>query len=482
MLKQPFGHWPNRNVAMGLLSFLSFISFISFMLGATSVFGAQAEIDEAKPSHEYSLDELIELARRLSPGLAANGKATTAVRAQVKEAKRNWLPTGELSSILTVSPKINCSPSEKECTFTEDPFPKLDTVIQFHGVFTRTQLTFVQPVYTFGKITAGIEAAEAGVEASASREQGLSSELELNIRKAYYGFKLARDIEVTLKEGLGYIQQAENMVQKDLDEGGGNMTITDKLRLQSTRAEVETQMLEVGRGEQIARAGIKALIGPQAPHDLAIDKAEIEKLNVTVRPLSFYEEQARHSRPEIRALDFLMRSKHKLADLEWAKQYPDLALVGTATYAYASAVDTPRNAFANNPFNTHGVGIAAAIRMPIDFGQRNARAQKALAEAEEAALRRQEAIGGIGFEVSKAYIEVMEANSRIETLAKGEKLSRRWLTAIVQKMDLGLAETREVTDALKSYFTMRVRYLQAISDFNIATAALTRATGSKVEN
>ena len=43
---------------------------------------------------------------------------------------------------------------------------------------------------------------------------------------------------------------------------------------------------------------------------------------------------------------------HALADLERRKQYPDLVLVGTATYAYASSIDNPRNAFFNDPFNT----------------------------------------------------------------------------------------------------------------------------------
>ena len=471
MLKPPFAHWQKSFAVAGLLPLLSFI--------AVPQAWAQSEAvsSDAPATDELSLEDLIALARRFNPGLAAGGRATTAIRAQLGEAQRSWLPTGELTSLLAPSPKIKCAPDAYSCITTPDI---KDATLKLDGVFTRTQITFVQPVYTFGKISAGIEAAEAGIEASRSREQGLAAELELNIRKAYFGFKLAREIESTLKEGLGYVEQAETMVQKDLDEGGGNMTITDKLRLQSTRAEVEAQILEVGRGTQIAQAGLRALIGPEGPSSFNIDKQALQKLTVPQRPLAFYEEQARLTRPEVRALDYLVRSRRKLADLEWAKQLPDLAIVGTATYAFASSVENPQNAFANDPYNTLSGGLAAALRMPLDFGQRNARASKALAEAEETAFKRREALGGIGFEVSKAFIELTEASSRIEALGKGEKISRRWLTAIVQKMDLGLAETREVTDALKSYFTMRAKYLQAVHDFNIAAAALGRATGSNV--
>ena len=52
----------------------------------------------------------------------------------------------------------------------------------------------------------------------------------------------------------------------------------------------------------------------------------------------------------------------------------------------------------------------------------------------------------------------------------------------MQKMQLGLAEVKEVSDALNRYFTMRVLYLQAIHDFNMATARLARATGIEIAN
>ena len=45
-----------------------------------------------------------------------------------------------------------------------------------------------------------------------------------------------------------------------------------------------------------------------------------------------------------------------------------------------------------------------------------------------------------------------------------------------------LAEVKEVSDALNRYFTMRVLYLQAIHDFNMATARLARATGIEIAN
>ena len=63
----------------------------------------------------------------------------------------------------------------------------------------------VQPVYTFGKISAGVTAAESGIAASRSREQGQAAELELNVRRAYWGMKLAREILDAIKDGIVHV-------------------------------------------------------------------------------------------------------------------------------------------------------------------------------------------------------------------------------------------------------------------------------------
>jgi outer membrane protein TolC len=49
---------------------------------------------------------------------------------------------------------------------------------------------------------------------------------------------------------------------------------------------------------------------------------------------------------------------------------------------------------------------------------------------------------------------------------------------VAQNFALGLAEARDLTDALVAFFNMRYRYLQAVFDYNVAVAALTRATGA----
>src|SRR5499427_6731222 len=57
---------------------------------------------------KMTLPQLLEMARG-NPGLQASAAATSASEAQVTEAKLNWLPQGDLLSVLAPSPNIHCA-------------------------------------------------------------------------------------------------------------------------------------------------------------------------------------------------------------------------------------------------------------------------------------------------------------------------------------------------------------------------------------
>jgi outer membrane protein TolC len=433
----------------------------------------------------YNLDELLDMARKGNPGLAANAQATAGIEAQALEAHRSYWPTGDLSSTLAPVPEIRCqATADNDCASTPDFSFKasqtFDAITKLRGVFTRTEIKLVQPIYTFGKISAGINAADLGVEASRSKASGQVADVELNVRRAYWGAKLARELLSMLDEGLDYLNDAQKKIDEELAEGSGNASVADRLRLRTMRADIEARVLEARRGADLAKAGLRTLIGPGAPADLDVDDAPLEELDVPARQLASYDDLARSFRPEVKALDQMVAAKRALADLEWRRQYPDLVLVGSALYAYASSVDHPNNAFANNPFNSSGVGVAAAFRMPLDLFVKNAHAHRLRAEAKEAELRRNEALGGISFEVEKAYTEMKEADQRLKTVQKGEKAARQWIAAIMQNISVGLAETKDFSDALLAFFQAHTRCLQALYDCNIAVASLTRVAGVDV--
>ena len=452
-----------------------------------------AALPSAAVAKKYTLNELLEQARTQNPGLRAGGAATRAMQAQVVEAKRNWYPQGDLTSFLAPVPRVECegpgltmSPDqttrEQNCVTTNasPSHGALQYLTNFAGAYTRTDVKLVQPIWDFGKISAGVSAAEAGVTVTTGREAGARADVELNVRKAYWGLKLARELRSMLEEGEGYLDSAQKKIEKQLADGSGNATVTDRLRLRTVRTEIEVRLLEAKRLEGVARGGLRALLNLDSGEDLDVDDEDFEPLEVPDHPLAYYEEQARLSRPEVRTLEYAVQAKRALAKLEHRKLYPDLVLIGQISFAYAPTIDSPQNAFASNPFNGFGGGVAAALRLPLDFGPKLARGDRTHAEADEIEARHQEALGGVGFEVSKAFLELSEAQKRLLEVRKGEKAGKAWVAAVTQNFALGLADSRDFSDALLQSFKMRTFALQAVYDLNTSTATLSRATGIAV--
>src|SRR5665213_1414533 len=454
-----------------------------------------AAFPTAAVAKKYTLNELLDLARTQNPGLRAGDAATHAMQAQVLEAKRNWFPQGDLTSFVAPVPRVECEPGGTNPVISGDQTTREENCIQtnaspshgalnyltnFAGAYSRTDLKLVQPIWDFGKISAGVTAAEAGVIVTTGREAGARAEVELNVRKAYWGLKLARELSAMLEEGEGYLDSAQKKIEKQLSDGSGNATVSDRLRLRTVRTEIEVRHLEAKRLEGVARSGLRALLNLDSAEDLEVDDEDFDALEVPQRPLAYYEEQARVSRPEVRTLDYAVKAKRALAVLEHRKLYPDLVLIGQLSFAYAPTIDSPASAFSNNPFNGYGGGIAAAMRLPLDFGPKLARGDRARAEADEIEARRQEALGGVGFEVAKAFLELSEAETRLDEVRKGEKAGKAWVAAVSQNFALGLADSRDFSDALLQSFKMRTFALQAVYDFNVSTATLSRATGTAV--
>ena len=145
----------------------------------------------------YTLPELLELAQRGNPGLAASAQATASIEAQLSEAQRSWLPSGEFLTLLAPVPEVLCQSDDPTASKHQREARCLSTnirdfTINFKGMFTRTSCSLVQPLYTFGKIAAGNDAAEQGVAASMTASRARRRR-RAERRRAYCGIKLARE-------------------------------------------------------------------------------------------------------------------------------------------------------------------------------------------------------------------------------------------------------------------------------------------------
>jgi outer membrane protein, multidrug efflux system len=425
----------------------------------------------------YNLRQLLEMARTNYPGIRASRLALASMEQQLLKAKwGQWIPQAQVRGLVAPTPEISCSGGADNCIRTNVTAANVGDALHFRGIMGKIDLEIGLPLYTFGKLSAAQRAATAGVTIRGEEVKVAQDRLVVDVTRGYWGLKLAREILYTIRDGQTYLVDAEKTIQKDIDSGEGEYTLTDLLRLQASRAEIDIRIAEGQKFEALALDGLATLVGKQGkPFD--VDTSIIDVLRHQPRPLDVYLQAARSQRPEVRMLEEAVKARGAAVDLERARFFPDFLFVAMLGVARTSSVDIPNNVFFNNSFNYTSAGIGLAMNWKWDQYVQYRQFKSAKLELEEVKARREEATAGMGMEVRRSWHDLREAMARLDAAAKGEKISHKWLVTVSQNLAAGLAESRDLIDSLLSFFQIRVRHLWAMYDVNIAWSELGRVVG-----
>ncbi|MFH1132745.1 MAG: TolC family protein [Pseudomonadota bacterium] len=445
-----------------------------------SLASARAETPPTKTTR-YNLHQLVQIAEKNYPGVKAAKHALDAMKRDLYRAKWAWLPQGQLRGFVAPSPEVFCVDANgdrdatgAQCVSTTRELDAKDFNIA--GIMARIELEVGMPLYTFDKIGSAKRAATAGVQAKQAQVYQATDELMLNVTKAYWGVKLAREFLHTIKTGREFLDQAIERIAKELDEGEGESTLTDLLRLKTHTAEIDSRTLQAKNLEKIALAGVSALTGMKN-ETFDIDPEPLSLVENKLSPFNEIFGLAQLHRPEIAMLAAAKRASQAQADLEKAKFFPDFLLVASVGAAYTSSADDPTHGFLYDPFNFAAAGFGLAMHWNLDTVQQYGRYKKAQSQGEEINAKQAEGLRGIELEIYKIYLDLKESMDRLKITEKGQKSARQWLVATSQNLEAGLCESKELTDSLVSFFLLRLQHLQAIFEVNVGWAKLAKAIG-----
>ncbi len=415
---------------------------------------------------------LAELTRRARAGPRADAArfATRQAEGRILEARGARFPRLELRALAAPSPDISCLDAACTMTSPQEPMVALD------GIYAGVDLTLFQPLFTFGKLSAAERGARHAAAAASSAESVVAGDIEVDAARAYYGLKLARELTGELEDGMAALEKAKGQLAEQLASGKGGVTVQDRLRLETVMAEARIRLAEAGQAEATALAAVQALAGDPASD---IDDAPLVATEVRLEPAARYASRALAGRPELDALRHVEAGAGSLADLEKARFFPDLLLMGTFNLARATGVDDPPSAFARDPFNTTSVGVVAALRWTFEPFSQRGRVVSARARQGEASAQLRAAGQAIRADVARAHAEAQAARLELDAAAEGEKSARGWVASVVQAEAIGVIEAKELADAYVAYFTLRARHLQAVHDWNLALVRLRRASATR---
>jgi outer membrane protein, multidrug efflux system len=421
--------------------------------------------------HQYSLAECLALADRNFPNLWAARSRLAFAHAQLEEAR--WTPWFQWSAQSTfgVLPPLLGTVLYPQSTLFSKNITGFGDLQPFFGF----GLSGVLPLYTFGKIETALSAAEANVRVSEWDMEKWRQQMRMDVRRAYYGLQLARDVRDIIDDAKGRLDKSIHSIKEKMAKGDPTVGDVDRLRLQTYREEITAQALQAPKGEAYAIAALRFMTGVQTGFDI-LD----EPLKVPDRPLASvvqYLEAARVLRPDVNMARAGVIARKRLLENSRARLFPDFGLGLGADFLSTPSAVQQNNAFASDPFNHFYYFFGLGLRWSLDLLPQAARSQQAEAQLEETRALERLALGNAMLEVEKAYADALEAKTREETWERAEHETKEWISIVQDHIDLSTWDERALMEPLKAYGNARVQHLYALMDYNIALSALAQASG-----
>lgn len=346
------------------------------------------------------------------------------------------------------------------------------------GYAVKASIDAILPLYTFGKISAGNDAAGHAVKAQEALLERARQQAAFDATRAYWGYQTTH-FGLSAIEGVRrQIDDARKRARELVEEGSDQLTRADVTRIDYVAEEVEAQHAGSVKNEALAVTGLKLLLGMDPQAQLSIVRQELPQ---PPQQPDFEKmvELGLSRRPEARAAQENVRARSALADLERARYYPDFGLVAGATYNYQSNADSPVALFVNNP-NSHGAFIGLGLRGTLDVPQKIYRVRQAEADLHEA----QALLAGAGsllrLELQQSLGDLAEARVRAQRYSREAAIGKQLLVQAALAFDSGLGSAQDLV--LDTYLYSRAvgEQLRALFDAQMAWAALEKAVGAEV--
>ncbi len=449
------------------------------LLGAAAISRAALAQDdddvqhvELKAAHRtYTLAECLALADRNHPNVWASRARLGVARGQLEEAK--YLPYFQWSASVATGIMPNIGGT---LLYTQFPPTAINpTFITGYEPFFSFRIDIALPLYTFGKISSGLDAAEANVRVNEWDVEKWRAFARMDVRRAFFGVMYARDAHYLANEIVKKLDKAIEGISQKLEKGEKDIEESDRFRLQLYRDETLARTADAERGETYGLAALRFLTGIQTNFD--IPDEPLKKPDVPLVPVVRYLGAARLFRPEVNQARAGVEARRAELSLQRARYFPDIGLALNAAYNVAPSVVQYNSYFASGNMNWFGYGFALGARWSLDFPTNAARVAQSESRLEEVRALERYALGGVGVEVENAYASALEARTREQHWDDAEHRARQWIATVESAIDLGTKDERALMEPLRAYVYARLEHVRALNDYNVNLSELARVSG-----
>ncbi len=413
---------------------------------------------------ELTLDEAIDMALKSNPAIKISESDLNKAGWDVKMAKAGKAPS------VTLSHNASRTKSAASVGVGYDTSKQPFTVPIPESYNTRyaNSVDMTLPLYTGGKLEGTIEKAKLGLKVSDLGVEKAQQQVKLDATTGYYSILQTRNLVKLSEESLERLNAHLKNVEAQYN--AGTVAKSDVLRSEVEKASAEQSLIKANNAYELAISSLNNVVGLPLDTPLVLK----EELNYAKYDKTLAEciSAALANRPDL---------AQATANLDIAKSEIKVAESGNKLTVAATASEKWNDKdFPGTDNNNWVIGINASYNL-FDAGVTRSQVKGAEAGLDKASEQLRQARDGAQLEVRQAYLNMQEAEKRIETSKVAVTKAEEDYKISQVRYSAGVGTNLDVIDSQVALTSAKTDYVQAMYDYNTSRAKLDKAMGVTVQ-
>lgn len=358
--------------------------------------------------------------------------------------------------------------------------PNLENNWEDWAIFTRAELSAVQPLYSWGAISSAVKAAQAGARAANYQFSAVKAEAELQLFELYYSYLLAVEISRILEDANEQIDRVERQLYQMRDDGDPGVKESDLFKFDIFKSEFQVQVIEVRESLDFVKRVWNYALQPESGIVYEPEENFLDPIPYEFNNFDYYRYQAFSLRPELKGVESGIEAMKSSLDATRAQQYPMMFFGITASYANTPNRPRQTNPFIINNTNYSSAGIGFGIRQNLNFSATRSTIERAKIEYRRFNDLHQAVSDGIVLELNVNYREAVIAETKVRQTRESLSIARNWVRNEQLNYDIGFGDVEDLLDAVSKELELRLQLNQNIYNLNVKIATLLKTGGIPV--
>jgi len=332
-------------------------------------------------------------------------------------------------------------------------------------------LTVSQPLFTWGKLSAAIRAADVGLKTAGEQLRLFRQAAWRDVSTAFYDILLAKEMNRLAAENLA--QKKRHLDEAQRKFAAGVATDYDMLAAEVAVENARPDIIRTENAIRTARERLRFLLALGGEEEVDVSGT----LETGLEPPRAYEDAfatARGRRPELGDARYRIEIFRELITIAAAENKPRLDLKGGTGWHWLNVRDTGLRVDADGAAWNIGVFLSFPFFDGLKSSGKVVQAESDLAtrQIEEAKL-----LDSISLEVRETGNALKEAAEIVQALSGTVKQAERLLQMAEKGYELGVKIRLEVDDAQLNLLLARSNLARAQRDYRVARVSYDWAMG-----